>query len=132
MFGMAWARTPIIGNGPRYVIRRSRLSLAVTCGVLASALGATPALADPEDSPNAVTITFTCPFGQITGTSPAGIGALFAESGAIVTLHGLTELGGEVIGPITPGLESTGKLVPCTFFSPSRQREVVGYLLIIP
>src|SRR5688572_26839020 len=132
MFGMAWARTLIIGNGARYVMRRSRVGLALTCGILASGLGATPALGDPSNSPNAVTITFSCPSGQVTGTSPAGRGALFAESGAIVTLQGLTELGGEVIGRITPGLESTGKLVPCTFFSPSRQRNVVGYLLIIP
>ena len=132
MFGTAWARTPIIGNGARYVMGRSRVGLAVTCGILASGLGATPALADPSNSPNAVTVTFTCPFGQITGTSPAGRHVLFAESGAIVMLQGLTELGGEVIEPITPGLESTGKLVQCTFFSPSRQRNVVGYLLIIP
>jgi hypothetical protein len=68
----------------------------------------------------------------MTGTAPAGTAALFTESGAIVKAQGFTELTGEVVVPITPGLESTGKLVRCTFFSPSRQRELVAYLLIIP
>jgi hypothetical protein len=116
-------------------MRRSRFGLAaMACAIVASVLGAGPALADPEDSPNAVTLTFTCPFGQITATSGGFhvLNAFQTESGAIVKFQGLTELGGEVIIPITPGLESTGKLVPCTYFSPSRQREVIAYLLIIP
>jgi hypothetical protein len=116
-------------------MRRSRFGLAaMACAILASVLGAGPALADPEDSPIAVTLTFTCPFGQITATSGGFhvLNAFHTESGAIVKFQGLTELGGEVILPIRPGLETTDKLVPCTYFSPSRQREVIAYLLIIP
>lgn len=116
-------------------MRRLHRRLAVAlCALIGSALGGTPALADPAASPNALTITLTCPapFGQLTGTAPAGSAALILESGGIVKLHGVTSLEGAVLSAITPGLESTGKLVQCTFFSPSRQQEVVGHVLIVP
>jgi hypothetical protein len=68
----------------------------------------------------------------VTGTAPSRFAPLFLESGGIVKLQGVTSLEGEVLAPITPGLESTGKLVQCTFFSPSRQRDVVAHVLIVP
>jgi hypothetical protein len=114
-------------------MRRSQPGLAVVlCALIGSAVGGTPALADPAASPNALTITLTCPFGEVTGTAPTGSAALILESGGIVTLHGVSSLEGDVLGRLTPGLESNGKLVQCTFFSPSRQQEVVAHVLIVP
>jgi hypothetical protein len=114
-------------------MRRSHPGLAVAlCALIGSAVGSTPALADPAANPHAFTVTLTCPFGEVTGTTPTGATALILESGGIAALHGVSSLEGEVLSPLTPGLESNGKLVQCTFFSPSRQQEVVGHVLIVP
>ena len=113
-------------------MRRLRLSFALAVFALAiSALGVTPALAGPENNPNAQTITLTCPFGEVTGTAAAG-SALLIEGGGVAVLQGLTTAGGEVLIPINPGLEQTGRLVKCSYFSEMRQQQVIAYLLLVP
>ena len=113
-------------------MRRLRLSFALAVSALAiSALGVTPALAGPENNPNAQTVTLTCPFGEVTGTATAGA-ALLIEGGGVSVLQGATTPEGTELIPITPGLERTGRLVRCSYFSERRQERVIAYLLLVP
>jgi hypothetical protein len=113
-------------------MRRLRWSFGLAlCALATSALGATPALAGPENNPNSQTLTLTCPFGQVTGTTPAGA-ALLLEGGGVAILQGATTAGGEVLVPTNPGLEQTGDLVQCSYFSERRQEQVIAYVLFVP
>jgi hypothetical protein len=111
-------------------MRRLRFRFGLALSIIsASALSVTPALAGPEQNPNARTITLTCPFGEVTGTALGG-SALILESGGVVVLQGATTPQGDVLVPINPGLAAIGKLVQCTYFSELRQEQVVAYFLI--
>jgi predicted secreted protein len=114
-------------------MRHLRLWLGVAiCALAISTLGATAALADPEDNPHAQTITLTCPFGQVTGTAVQG-SSLIIEGGGLAILQGLIAAdNGEVFIPINPGLERTGRLVQCTYFSERLQQQVIAHLLFVP
>jgi hypothetical protein len=114
-------------------MRRLRLWLGVAiCALAISTPAVTPALAGPENNPNAQTITLTCPFGQVTGTAAAG-SSLILEGGGLAILHGATAAeDGEVLIPINPGLERIGRLVQCTYFSERRQQQVIAYVLFVP
>jgi hypothetical protein len=113
-------------------MRRLRLWLGVAiCALAISTPAVTPALAGPENNPNAQTITITCPFGQLTGTT-AGGASLMIEGGLAI-LQGLTAADtGEVLVPITPGLEQTGQLVQCTYFNERLQQQVIAHVLFVP
>jgi hypothetical protein len=114
-------------------MRRLRLHLGVaSCALAISTFGVTPALGGPEDNPNAQTITLTCPFGQVTGTAAAG-SSLILEGGGLAILQGaIAAEDGEVLIPINPGLEKTGRMVQCTYFSERRQQQVIAYVLFVP
>jgi hypothetical protein len=90
--------------------------------------GVAPASADIQQNPNARTLTLTCPFGEVVGSTAGG--ALLLEGGGVFVAQGNTTTGGVVLVPINPGLSKLGKLVQCTYFSELRNEEVVAYLFI--
>lgn len=112
-------------------MRRLRWSFGLAlCALATSALGATPALAGPENNSNSQTITLTCPFGEVTGTTGGPGPALVLEGGGVAVLQGATTLEGAVVVPINPGLQRTGNLVQCTYFSERRQERLIAYVVL--